>query len=35
MKKKRREKLIKKNTIDYCCNPQCFVYGKTVIFYTI
>jgi len=26
-KKKKRER---KNTVDYCCNPQCFVCGRTV-----
>jgi hypothetical protein len=34
-KKKKRKKLTKKkeekNTMDYCCNPQCFVCGGTVI----
>jgi len=34
-KKKKRKKLTKKkeekNTVDYCCNPQCFVCGGTVI----
>ena len=34
-KKKKREKLEKKTgrriTVDYCCNPQCFVCGGTVI----
>jgi len=33
-RKKRREKLKKKKgrriTVDYCCNPQCFVCGGTV-----
>ena len=36
-KKKKREKLKnkknkkkRKNTVDYCCNPQCFVCGGTV-----
>jgi hypothetical protein len=26
-KKKKRKR---KNTVDYCCNPQCFVCGGTV-----
>jgi hypothetical protein len=35
-KRKKKEKLAKKkktkrkNTVDYCCNPQCFVCGGTV-----
>jgi hypothetical protein len=31
--KKKISKKIKKgvNTVDYCCNPQCFVCGGTVI----
>jgi len=32
--KRKKEKVRKKkeeSTVDYCCNPQCFVYGKTVI----
>jgi len=32
-KKEKKEKLAKKkrkNTVDYCCNPQCFVCGGTV-----
>jgi hypothetical protein len=31
-KRKKKEKLAKKkrkNTVDYCCNPQCFVYGNS------
>jgi hypothetical protein len=28
-KTKRKKK--KKSTVNYCCNPQCFVCGKTVI----
>ena len=27
LKKKKRKR---KNTVDYCCNPQCFVCGGTV-----
>jgi len=35
-KTKKMEKLVKKkkkveSTVDYCCNPQCFVWGGTVI----
>jgi DNA/RNA endonuclease G (NUC1) len=33
-KKEKKEKLAKKkkrkNTVDYCCNPQCFVCGGTM-----
>jgi hypothetical protein len=28
--KKKNEKEERKNTVDYCCNPQCFVCGGTV-----
>jgi hypothetical protein len=34
-KKEKKEKLEKKeeeeSTVDYCCNPQCFVWRGTVI----
>jgi len=29
--KKNEKKYIKKNTIDYCCNPQWFRCGETLI----
>jgi hypothetical protein len=29
-KKKLATKKKRKNTMDYCCNPQCFVCGGTV-----
>jgi len=28
--KKKEEERKRKNTVDYCCNPQCFVCGGTV-----
>jgi len=30
-KRKKLEKKEEENTVDYCCNPQCFVCGRTMI----
>ena len=33
--KVRKKKKKEESTVDYCCNPQCFVCGGTVIPHTI